>query len=227
MVPSAVWCAQTHCSHCAHNNRRTCKLVIARVLFLPDCKPETWISSSRKEFALSSIDHLSTGPHTVALVSLGFGGASIDYSCCRGSCTPYVSADDFERILSETRHLFHTDCGPEQFEGAFVLDKRPAIDRHGAACAINSPMLDATLPEGEESPLRAERGNLALMAPGLGGEFQWFAVKKLTQPQWRGLDFISLTAFVDHWRRLGARIGRIHDRVVVWEDPAEPYSPCL
>jgi hypothetical protein len=88
-------------------------------------------------------------------------------------------------------------------------------------------MLDATLPEGAESPLRADRESLSLMAPGLGGEFQWFAVKKLAQSQWRGLDFISLTAFVEHWRSLGARIGRINGRVVVWESPAEPSSPCL
>jgi hypothetical protein len=176
---------------------------------------------------LSSIEHLSTGPHTVALVSLGYGGAGIDYSCCRTTCTPYVSADDFEQILSETNDLFHADRGPEQFDGAFVLDKRPAIDRHGAGCSVNSPMLDATLPEGEESPLRTDRESLALMAPGLGGEFQLFAAKKLSQPQWRGLDFVSLTAYLDHWRSLGARIGRIRDRLVVWEDPAGPSSPSL
>ncbi len=173
---------------------------------------------------MSSIDHLSTGPHTVALVSLGYGGTGIDYRCCRGTCTPYVSADDFERILRETSHLFHSDRGPEQFEGAFVLDKRPAIDRHGAGCAFNSPMLDATLAEGKESPLPTNLESLAVMAPGLGGDFQVLAAKKLSQPHWRGLDFISLTAYVDHWRRLGARIGRIHSRVVVWEDPAGPSN---
>jgi hypothetical protein len=171
-------------------------------------EPRIWISFFTKEFALSSIEHLSTGPHTVALVSLGYGGAGIDYRCCRGTCTPYVNADDFERILSETNHLFHTDCGPEQFEAAFVLDKRPAIDRHGARCAINSPMLDATLPEGQESPLRTDLESLALMAPGLGGEFQVLAAKKLIKPSWRGLDFISLTAYVDHWRRLPAGLSR-------------------
>ena len=173
---------------------------------------------------MSSIDHLSTGPHTVALVSLGYGGTGIDYCCCRGTCTPYVSADDFERILRETSHLFHSDRGPEQFEGAFVLDQRTAIDRHGAGCALSSPMLDATLPEGEESPLPTNLESLAVMAPGLSGEFQLLAVKKLSRPHWRGLDFISLTAYVDHWRRLGARIGRIHSRVVVWEDPAGPSN---
>jgi hypothetical protein len=195
-------------------------------MLVPVRKPAIWISFPRKEFALSSIEHLSTGPHIVALVSLGYGGAGIDYRCCRGTCTPYISADDFERVLSETSHLFHADCGPEQFEAAFVVDKRPAIDRHGAGCALNSPMLDATLPEGQESPLRTGVESLAVMAPGLGGEFQLFAAVKLSQPHWRGLDFISLTAYVDHWRRLGARIGRIHDRVVAWEDPKEPSSPC-
>jgi hypothetical protein len=83
-------------------------------------------------------------------------------------------------------------------------------------------MLDATLPEGEESPLGTNLENLAVMAPGLGGEFQLLADKKLSQPRWRGLDFISLTAYVDHWRRLGARVGRIRSRVVVWQDPAGP-----
>ena len=114
----------------------------------------------------------------------------------------------------------------EQFDGAFVLDKRPAIDLHGAGCAINSPMLDATLLEGEESPLRIDVERLAVMAAGLGGEFQLFAAKKVTQSHWRGLDCISLSSYVDHRRRLGARIGRIHDRVVVWEDPGGPSSPC-
>ena len=175
---------------------------------------------------MSSIEHLSTGPHTVALVSLGYGGTGIQYSCCRTTCTPYVSADDFERTLSETSHLFHADRGPEQFDGAFVLDKRSAIDHHGSGCAINSPMLDATLPDGQESPLRTDLESLTLMAPGLGGEFQLLAAKKLIEPHWRGLDFISLTAYVDHWRRLGARVGRIHARVVVWEDRGGSYSPC-
>jgi hypothetical protein len=136
-------------------------------------------------------------------------------------CTPYVDADDFERILRETTILFGRSTGPEQFEGAYVVDKRPAIERHGSRCSVNSPMLNATLPEGEESPLRIERETLAAMAPGLGAEFQSLAVKKLVQPAWRGLDFVCLAVYVDYWRGLGARIGRVRDRIVHWEDAAQ------
>jgi hypothetical protein len=170
---------------------------------------------------LQSLEHLSTGPHKVALVSLGFGGTGIDYSCCKTTCTPYVNADDFERFLRDTEILFHKDCGVEQFEQAYVLDKRPAIERHGAGCSLNSPMLDATLPEGHQSPLGVEPESLAVMAPGLGGGFQFFAVRKLAEPKWRGLDMVSLTDYVNHWRSLGARVGRIRHRAVEWEIPPQ------
>ena len=166
---------------------------------------------------MQSLEHLSTGPHKVALVSLGFGGTGIDYSCCRTTCTPCVNADDFERLLRDTDILFHKDCGPEQYHGAYVLDKRPAITLHGAGCSLNSPMVDATLPEGQESPLQAELGTLAAMAPGLEGEFQFLAVRKLVQPAWRGLDMVCVATYVAHWRSLGARVGRIRHRVVDWE----------
>ena len=172
---------------------------------------------TRKDSTLQSLEHLSNGPHTVALVSLGFGGSWINYSCCPTTCTPYVSAHDFEHFLRDTDTLFHKDCGAEQFEGAYVLDKRPAIERHGAGCSLNSPMLDATLPEGRESPLDVEIQSLDAMASGLEGEFQFLAVRKLVQPAWRGLDMVCVAAYVAHWRSLGARVGRIRNRVVDWE----------
>ncbi len=170
---------------------------------------------------MQSLEHLSTGPHKVALVSLGFGGTGIDYSCCRTTCTPYVSADDFEHILRDTEILFHKDCGAEQFEHAYVLDKRPAIERHGSGCSFNSPMLDATLPEGDQTPLLIEPDRLGALAPGLDGTFQLLAAKKLAEPKWRGLDMVSLPDYVNHWRCLGARIGRIRNRVVEWEAAAQ------
>ena len=166
---------------------------------------------------MQSIQHLSTGPHKVALVSLGFGGTGIEYSCCQTHCTPYVSADDSEHLLLDTDILFTSSCGIDQFQDAYVLDKRPAIERHGAGCSLNSPMLDATLPEGHESPLGLEAENLAAMAPGLSGAFQFLAIRKLTEPKWRGLDTVSLTVYIEHWRSLGARVGRIRNRDVEWE----------
>jgi hypothetical protein len=187
----------------------------------PHISPRELDFRSKKGLHMSSTAHLSEGPHTVALVSLGFGGTGIDYGCCLSHCTPYVNADDFERILQETNLLFGRSTGPVQFEGAYVVDKRPAIERHGSCCSVNSPMLNATLPEGGESPLRIERDRLTAMAPGLDGEFQSLAVKKLAQPEWRGLDFVCLTVYVDYWRGLGARIGRIRSRIVHWEDAAE------
>lgn len=167
---------------------------------------------------MANREHSSSGPHAVALVSLGYGGTSCEYSCCRGSLSAGVNADAFERLFAETTYFVTRERDLEQFQGAYVLDKRPAIDRHGAKCVINSPMLDATLPDGEESRLVVNRENLALMAPGLGGTYQLLAVQKLTQQDWRGLDSVSLTPYVAHWRDLGARVGRIRGRVVVWED---------
>ena len=172
---------------------------------------------TRKDLILQSLEHASIGPHMVALVSLGFGGSTIHYSCCPTTSTPYVNADDFEHFLRDTDILFHKDRGAAQFEGAYVLDKRPAIDRHGSGCSLNSPMLDATLPEGQESPLDVEMLSLAAMAPGLEGEFQILAVRKLEQPAWRGLDMVCVGTYVAHWRSLGARVGRIRNRVVDWE----------
>jgi hypothetical protein len=176
---------------------------------------------TRKDSTLQSLEHLSTGPHKVALVSLGFGGTGIDYSCCRTTCTPYVNADDFERFLRDTEILFHKHCGAAQFEGAYVLDKRPAIERHGAGCSLNSPMLDATLPEGRESPLDVEIQSLAAMASGLGGAFQRLADRKLADPKWRGLDMVNVADYVSHWRSLGARVGRIRNRIVEWGIPSQ------
>ncbi len=166
---------------------------------------------------MASIEHLSNGPHVVALVSLGFGGTGIDYRCCPGHCTPYVNADDFEHFLRDTDLLFTRSCGPEQFENAYVLDKRPAIDMHGSACSINSPMLDATLPDGKTAPLNMKPESLATITPGLEGMYQFLAVKKLTTPNWSGLDCVCLSDYVEHWRSLGARVGRIRNRAVEWE----------
>src|SRR5437016_21880 len=164
---------------------------------------------------MQSIHRFPTGPHKVALVSLGFGGTGIQYGCCTIYSTPYVSADSFERVLQETTILFAEQGGdPEQFEDAYVLDKRPAIERHGPNCSLNSPMLDATLPEGNESPLQIDGANLAAMSPGLQGVFHFLAARKLAEPKWKGLDTVSLTDYVNHWRSLGARVGRIPNRTV-------------
>jgi hypothetical protein len=143
--------------------------------------------------------------HSVALVMFHHEGTVFEYSCCRSSRTINVIAANFERELHAAGRSFHNERSVQGFEGAWVLDMRPAMDRHGEDCFYQGPLLNTMLPDDTESQV---------------GGFEPVAVSKQNQPSSSGLHWVSLTPYIAHWRDLGARVGRIRDRVVIWEGSA-------
>jgi hypothetical protein len=133
--------------------------------------------------------------HSVALVTFHHESTVFEYNCCRGSRTIDVIAAEFEKELQAAGRSFHNERRVQGFEGACVLDMRPAMDRHGKGCYYEGPLLNTMLPDDG-------------------------AANSLDQPRSSGLHWVSLTPYIVHWRDLGARVGRIRDQVVVWENSA-------
>jgi hypothetical protein len=143
--------------------------------------------------------------HSVALVTFHHEGTVFEYNCCRSSKTINVLAAEFERELQAAGRSFHSERRVQNFEGAWVLDMRTAMNRHGDNCFYEGPLLDTMLSGDSESQV---------------GEFGPGAVSKGNQSRSSGLHWVSLTPYIAHRRGLGARVGQICDRVVVWEGSA-------
>ena len=101
----------------------------------------------------------------------------------------------------------------DDFEGAWVLDKRKTLEKNPMTC-INGPMLDLRLGQGEVK--RCPEPNDMLMV-GLEGSFKTLALMKKTQPMWGGLDTVGMEDYIRYWAKCGARLGWIIGWKFVWK----------
>lgn len=117
-------------------------------------------------------------------------------------------------------------CLKDAAEGCLVVDKY-GLGVEAISHAINGPIVDTTLPPNTINKFQI--GNQAVLMLGVGGlegAFKHFLQKKVDFPKWSGLDNVSLDIHVLTWRKLGARVGKVVDGKVVWEDDLgheEPY----
>lgn len=83
--------------------------------------------------------------------------------------------------------------------GTFVIDKRNAIDLHGAKIAISTPMLDMDIPAGHYRHGFPE--SIELLDGKIPG----------------GFDYIAPNLYVEMWRKFGAEIGEVNaEGKVIW-----------
>lgn len=101
-------------------------------------------------------------------------------------------------------------------EGAFVIDKVPAIKAYGPSVVMRAPLPDI---DGKDTSTWAEVSQSSLVAdtlcqsPDNGfGQLIRGADKGSTC-----LDTVPMAAYADYWRSHGARIGAVRGRSVVWE----------
>lgn len=149
----------------------------------------------------------------VAVLSLGFGGVAAE---CRDGC-----------------HITYYDRRTAPYlgdviMGGYVIDKRPAINQHGAGVVLRSPMVDGKLAPGDVD--RFDRSRL----DGAGG----FVARAITEdaenpvaglaglmladPTFGGFDFVAPDQYAAYWGRHGAAVGiRTNDKIV-WTDGREP-----
>ena len=142
--------------------------------------------------------------HVIHYIHTPEPGSSLNYSRC--TLSGYERPDTFN-VTGESR------SDDINLEGAFVLDKRAVLeDRPGLA--VSMPMVDSELkPEAVD---RCPQPSGAMLA-GLQGSFKQLATIKAADPKFSGLDTVSVETFVDLWRKVGARVGRIIDGQIEWE----------
>jgi hypothetical protein len=164
---------------------------------------------------------------TAKLVKFALGGHSVDYrqtaepgkiqySAC--SISGYDRPDRFQAELTEGKY-------PDlDFEGCPVLDIREPLARD-YTLAITMPMVSPDLDPGEVDRL-GERGRKSAgeMMPLLGGAFQDLAALAQNH-EFSGLDQVAPDIFVELYRREGARVGVIRDRLIIWEPLSPSFTP--
>lgn len=106
-------------------------------------------------------------------------------------------------------------------DGCPVIDKRPALKTQaGLLHAIEGPMVDVDLPDGKVSTCPEPSSHLA---NGVSGSYKTLLTihqaQKDSDPEKTGaLDCVSISAYVDGWRKVGARIGHYESGSIVWDD---------
>lgn len=145
------------------------------------------------------------------LVTFGLGGHGEELTpkChVSGYCKP--------ENWSASREASHDVIYPD---GTPVIDKRAILEK-SPYLAFESPMVDPTLVDTEVSrcpspdPLFAA----AVQHNELGTLLNCHAAHKAKTKEPGPLDSVSVAAFVDWWRKNGARIGEIHNGSIFWEE---------
>lgn len=132
----------------------------------------------------------------------------------RGSGYRHADIDAYAR--DETRD--------GSIEGALCIDKRPAIETHGAGVVFRSPMPSM---RGEHRPFNIKPGESMIADAVAGDPGNGFG--SLVRGAWGGsvsLDEVPLGDYARYWRIHGARVGYVVGGVVVWDTPPQrPEEP--
>jgi hypothetical protein len=152
------------------------------------------------------------------LIYFGLGGHGIElYEPDETVCSPYSHLSGYESPESFERRITKGDYDNTDLRNCPVLDKRAVLDQH-PGLAWSSPMTSARVPDGEveQCPMPDP-----LIARALEGSFGVLAVAKLANPQWTGLDTVSIPQYVAWWVAHGARYGTMSadGTHIEWHDP--------
>lgn len=125
-----------------------------------------------------------------------YAGATSSSSCSGGS-----GYGDLPELSSDMDH-----------EGAWIVDGAPIADAPAYVGQVMREPLIATSAEDEGAFDREYAGMLMLSG--------WAGMLASAKRGGLCLDKVSVTAWVQYWRELGARIGRVVNGTVQWEGSA-------
>lgn len=143
-------------------------------------------------------------------------------SVALAGCSGYPGGNVTSVSIPDRRlTAYYGDVAP----GGFVLDKRTVDEGVLINGALNGPMVNVDLNDGavdrcpDPDPLLV--GALVESADlsgnwGMAGP----VAKRAADPEWRGLDTVSLPEYLQFWRERGARVGRRVLTQIRWEDGA-------
>ena len=141
------------------------------------------------------------------LLSVGYGGTVAEAVNC------HTSGGSLESYL------------PQTVLGAWVLDKRPAIDKHGPGVVFSAPLVNVALADDVVDRIDVTPGTsivadtLAKDCPNAFG-----SVVRGARAGVMNLDTVSTRGCVAYWRRYGAKVGRVTTSGILWE-PAAVEAP--
>ena len=152
------------------------------------------------------------------VITVGNGGIGYQYESD-------LWRDDREWGHNRTSGLAY-DTRPQCYfgmlmEGGIVVEKRDALS-DDPGLAARSPMLDVGLEPGKADRLRdfCTPDNTVLQSFADGDGQQQFiaalALKSIEDVEFRGLDYVSLPAYIAWWRKRGAYIGKRFGDTIVW-----------
>ena len=145
---------------------------------------------------------------TIRCIGIGNGGFSA-HAEPQGSTSCSISGYDRDpdRVVSDLARRDHV-------EGAYVIDKRPAIDRRdGVRIAMRAPLLDLS---NNARPFVPSDQTTALLGPGgVSGAYRGILAAAMVGSV--NLDSCTLDDYVDYWRAAGARVGLVINGAIVWE----------
>lgn len=111
--------------------------------------------------------------------------------------------------------------GKEEMEGCILIDLRQAVEKN-PMLVFHEPLLDVRLQDGETERFADLAENVT---PGLveavtshSPVLAHCVAQAEKSEEYRGLDTVSLPAFVQWWRDHGAVFGVVQDGIVKWED---------
>jgi len=150
---------------------------------------------------------------TVKLVSFGRGGHS-EYHEPTADSSQHVQGYDSPENWKPDAGVDYSDC--------IVVDVRAAVEtKEGRSWVFKGPLLDLRLSDGQVDACPEPS---AMFAEAVSGN-QFGAMLSMRKVGGLSLDSVSRSEYVKGWRLHGARIGRVADGAIAWENAPKSVPP--
>lgn len=158
----------------------------------------------------------------IRLIGLALVGVYANGIDTRDEGKRYASTFSVSGCREQTIEDFIARADYRIADGAYCIDKRPSIAKHGAGVVFRSPMPDM---QGRTDPAPDITPGASMVADAVAGEpgNGFGAMVRAARAGGLCLDSVPLDAYADYWRRHDARIGRVRAGRVEWEP--EPPAP--
>lgn len=145
-------------------------------------------------------------------ITLALAGVYAEGVCADGRST-FSASGCRERTLEE----FVSNADRPIAEGAWVIDKREAIARHGAKSVFRSPLPDISGHQSGPSPDISPGASIIADALSTDPSNGFGALVLGARSGAVCLDTVGMVEYAAYWRNLGAKVGRVYGGVIVWE----------
>jgi len=159
-------------------------------------------------------------PDRIVLVTFGLGGCTAYLAPQKDFGTCFIQGYEHPETWDQHAHEYENRPTPTIVEGAILLDKRAVLE-NDPRTSFNSPLVDPALQSGEEERLSTENVSETMLR-GLGGSFRLLAAHKKANSEWRGLDSVSVDAYVQWWTERGAKVGVFANGRSQWQSEQVP-----